>query len=211
MASGGGPEQSGVDLESGHVLRSQATGAVLGLVIEKPSHGYEIGQRFEARFAGILTAGRSSIYASLTALLEAGMIEKMAGRSTTGVRRGAKAGASYRATATGARAYRGWLSERVREDPQRVEMLGRLMLLGMQSVEAALEFIDRYEHQCFVEAREIARPSSASPSTSTDVTQMLERLVVEARQRILDAELAWIASARAELRSLAASKDDDQT
>ncbi len=99
------------------MLRSQVACAVLGLVIEKPSHGYEIGQRFDRRFGGFLSVGRSSIYAALASLMDAGLIEKMAGRSTTGVSRGAKAGASYRATAPGARAYREWLAERVRNDP----------------------------------------------------------------------------------------------
>src|SRR5580700_5355318 len=119
-------EERGADPAGSAVLRSQVACAVLGLVIEKPSHGYEIGQRFERRFGGFLTVGRSSIYAALGTLMEAALIEKMAARSTTGVSRGAKAGACYRATAGGARAYRAWLAERLRSDPQRVEMLGRM-------------------------------------------------------------------------------------
>src|SRR3984885_15322069 len=133
VLEGGGPEPAGAA-----VLRSQVACAVLGLVIEKPSHGYEIGQRFEGRFGEFLNAGRSSIYAALGTLMDAGLIEKMSGRSTTGVRRGAKAGAPYRATARGARAYRGWLAERVRNDPQRVEMLGKMTLAGGHSVEGAV-------------------------------------------------------------------------
>src|SRR5271155_4089396 len=131
-------EERGTDLATSAALRSQVACAVLGLVIEKPSHGYEIGQRFDGRFGAFLNAGRSSIYAALGTLMEAGLIEKMSGRSTAGVRQGAKAGAPYRATALGARAYRGWLAERVRDDPQRVEMLGRMTLAGVRSADAAL-------------------------------------------------------------------------
>jgi DNA-binding PadR family transcriptional regulator len=182
-------------------LRSQVACAVLGLVIEKPSHGYEIGQRFERRFGGFLSVGRSSIYAALASLMEAELIEKMSTRSTTGVSRGAKAGASYRATARGARAYRGWLAERVRNDPQRAEMLGRMTLAGVHSVEAALDFIARYEQECVREAQDLARPD---PSTAgrAGLSGLLERLLIEERRRMIDAQLAWITYARAELRSV---------
>lgn len=190
------------------VLRSQVACAVLGLVIEKPSHGYEIGQRFERRFGGLLRVGRSSIYAALGTLLEAALIEKMAARSTTGVSRGAKAGACYRATAAGARAYRAWLAERLRSDPQRVEMLGRMMLAGVHSVDAALDFIARYERECIREAQELARPSPAMVSGDDGVGDLVERLLIEERRRMIDAQLAWINYARAELLAARAGQSE---
>ncbi len=190
------------------VLRSQVACAVLGLVIEKPSHGYEIGQRFERRFGGFLRVGRSSIYAALGTLLEAALIEKMAARSTTGVSRGAKAGACYRATAAGARAYRAWLAERLRSDPQRVEMLGRMMLAGVHSVDAALDFIARYERECIREAQELARPSPVTASGDDGVGDLVERLLIEERRRMIDAQLAWINYARAELLSARAGQSE---
>jgi DNA-binding PadR family transcriptional regulator len=196
-------EQGGADLTGSAALRSQVACAVLGLVIEKPSHGYEIGQRFERRFGGFLRVGRSSIYAALGTLVDAGLIEKVSARSNTGVSQGAKAGACYRATARGARAYRGWLAERVRNDPQRVDMLGRMTLAGVHSVEAALDFIARYEQECVDEARELARPSGSAPSDCAGISELVERLLIEERRRMIDAQLAWITYARAELRSVA--------
>lgn len=187
-------------------LRSQVACAVLGLVIEKPSHGYEIGQRFERRFGAFMSVGRSSIYAALSSLMDAELIEKMAARSSTGVSRGAKAGASYRATAQGARAYRAWLAERVRSDPQRVEMLGRMAFAGVRSVEAALEFIARYEQECVREAQELARPSTSGLG---GISGVLERLLVEERRRMIDAQLAWITYARAELRAVHISGESE--
>jgi len=183
-------------------LRSQVACAVLALVIEKPSHGYEIGQRFERRFGAFMSVGRSSIYAALGSLMEAELIEKLANRASTGVSQGAKAGASYRATARGARAYRAWLAERVRSDPQRVAMIGRMALAGVRSVEAALDFIARYEQECVREAQELERPGEA-PATAVDgIAGALERLLVDERRRMIDAQLGWITYARAELRAL---------
>lgn len=195
-------EERGAEPADIAVLRSQVACAVLGLVIEKPSHGYEIGQRFERRFGGFLSVGRSSIYAALASLMDAALIEKMAGRSTTGVSRGAKAGASYRATPRGARAYRGWLAERVRNDPQRVEMLGRMMLAGVHSVEAALDFIAGYERECVREAQELERPGESARSGCGGISGLVERLLIEERRRMIDAQLAWITYARAELRAM---------
>lgn len=203
-------EQRGADPAGGAALRSQVACAVLGLVIEKPSHGYEIGQRFERRFGGFMSVSRSSIYAALGSLMDGALIEKMAGRSRTGVSQGAKAGACYRATARGARAYRGWLAERVRNDPRRVEMLGRMTLAGVHSVEAALDFIGRYERECIREARDLARPGRSAASGSPGVSGVVERLLIEERRRMIDAQLAWIAHARAELRAVAAGSGGGQ-
>lgn len=200
-------EERGVDPASCAVLRSQVACAVLGLVIEKPSHGYEIGQRFERRFGGFLSVGRSSIYAALGSLMDAMLIEKLSARASTGVSRGAKAGASYRATADGARAYRAWLAERLRKDPQRVEMLGRMTLAGVHSVEAALDFISRYERECVREAQELARPADSEPDGG-GVSVLVERLLIEERRRMIDAQLAWITYARAELRAVRSSSPE---
>jgi DNA-binding PadR family transcriptional regulator len=202
--SGQAVQERGIEQVGGGVLRSQVTCAVLGLVIEKPSHGYEIGQRFERRFGAFLSVGRSSIYAALASLVEVELVERMATSSDTGVSRGAKAGAAYRATASGGRAYRMWLAERVRSDPQRVEMLGRMAFAGVRSVDAALDFIARYEQECVREAQELARPSELGASASPGIARVLERLLVEERRRMIDAQLAWITYARAELRSLRA-------
>jgi len=193
-------EEQGADRVDVAALRSQVSCAVLGLVIEKPSHGYEIGLRFERRFGEFLSVGRSAIYAALAGLVEAKLIEKMA-RSTTGVSQGAKPGAAYRATARGARAYRAWLAERVRNDPQRVQMLGRMTLAGVQSVQAALDFIGRYEQQCVREAQELAQPIASSEAHEKGVAGVIERLLVEERRRMIDAQLGWITYARAELRA----------
>jgi DNA-binding PadR family transcriptional regulator len=195
------------DSGASEILGSQVACAVLGLVIEKPSHGYEIAQRFEGRFGAFLGAGRSAIYATLASLLSAGLIEKMPGRSTTGATRGAKAGAPYRATPRGARAFRASLAERIRRDPQRVDMLGRMTLAGVHSVDAALDFISRYEQECMQEARQVAQPDGREKSGS-HVSGLIGRLLIEERRRMIDAQLGWITYARAALRAVAQSEED---
>jgi len=197
---------TGSDLGSpeGDVLKSQVACAVLGLVIEKPSYGYEIWQRFEPRFGGFLLARKSMIYSALATLATTGLIEKMVGMESVGVRQGAKPGASYRATRSGARAYRKRVAEHLRDDPQRAEMLGRMVSAGIIGIEAALDFLDRYEEECLLELQRMTLPTlNALWRAASEVSRVVERLVIEERRRMIDAQLKWVDYARAELRACA--------
>jgi DNA-binding PadR family transcriptional regulator len=181
-------------------LRSPVARAVLGLVIEKPSYGYEIDQRFRGRFGLLLQAEKSSIYRTLNRLAGDGLIEAMPLDGVSVVRRGAKVGPSYRATAEGARAYRALLADEVRTDPRTADLLGRFMLAAMSSVDAALEFLDSYEQSCVQDAAALAPPGlEAAPPA--EVVGVVQRLLLDKQRRAIDADLAWISYAKAELRA----------
>lgn len=147
----------GVDLKSGRrndrepktgsaaeALRSQFVFVLLGLVIEDPGYGYALWQRFESRFGGFLRTNPSAIYPALANLEAAGLIEAMVDNESVGAKGGAKPGPSYRATEQGTRAYRRRVAEHLRGDPGRTEMLGQLVLAGIDGIVAALELLDRY-------------------------------------------------------------------
>ncbi len=195
---GGGSKRE----SAGEALKSQVVFAVLGLVIEKPSYGYELWKRFEPRFGGFMRTSMSGIYSALGSLAAAGLVEKMVGAESTGVTQGAKAGPPYRATEQGTRAYRRRVAERLRGDPGRTEMLGQLVLAGIDGIVAALELLDRYEEQCLLELQEMS-PPIASWQSSSVVSRLVERLIVEERRRTIDAQLKWVDYARAELRAFA--------
>ncbi len=58
-------------------IKSTVNWAVLALVIEQPSYGYELGQRFERHFAGVLEPQISQIYAALSSLERAALVEPL--------------------------------------------------------------------------------------------------------------------------------------
>lgn len=197
-----------VDTESnGEILESPVAFAVLGLVIEKPSYGYNIWKRFGPRF-GFLATSTSPIYKALAGLTGAGLIEEMTGIPSVGVARGAKAGPSYRATAPGVRAYRRRVAERIREDPRREETLGHMVLAGIDGVAAALDLLDRYEEQCLLKLQDMT-PAAGSWRALNDVSRLVERLITEGRRRAVDAELKWVDQARAELRAFAGGDQNE--
>jgi DNA-binding PadR family transcriptional regulator len=182
-------------------VRSTVNWAVLGLVIEKPSYGYELSQRFERRFGQVLRVGTSHIYAALNSLEKEGLIEPMPGEQGTGKRRQPKI--HYRATAAGARAYRGWLGERMRDDSQRVELLGRLLATGALDFAAMLTLVGRYERECLEEASRISLPRPDEPGCEGQLAHALaDRLVAEERRLALHGQLMWVEYARREILAL---------
>lgn len=183
-------------------MRSTVNWAVLGLLIEKPSYGYELSQRFERRFGELLRAGTSHIYAALNSLEKETLIEPMPSDQGAETRRQPKI--HYRATAAGARAYRGWLGERMRDDSQRVALLGRLLSTGALDARAMLALVERYERECLEEASRIAIPRRDEPRCAGEAASALvERLVAEERRLALHGQLMWVEYARKEIRALA--------
>jgi DNA-binding PadR family transcriptional regulator len=183
-------------------VRSTVNWAVLGLVIEKPSYGYELSRRFERRFGGLLRVGTSHIYAALNSLEKSALIEPMPIEAGPEKRRQPKI--HYRATAAGARAYRGWLGERMRDDSHRVELLGKLLSTGSLDARAMLALVERYERECLEEASRIAIPRRDEPASKGQAAHTLaERLVAEERRLALHGQLLWAQYARREIRALA--------
>jgi DNA-binding PadR family transcriptional regulator len=193
-------------------MRSAVNWAVLGLVIERPSYGYELFQRLGRRYSGVLDPPISQIYAALNALERAALIEPLpASRATAAPSDGARPLAKrqpkvhYRATASGARAFRSWVAGQMRDDPHHVELLRRIAgaaAAGYDRVTAMRELVDAYEHACVEEASRLPLPPARDGATPAAAGgELVERLVLAARRGLLDAHFAWIEHARKEIEA----------
>ncbi|HEU4701923.1 MAG TPA: helix-turn-helix transcriptional regulator [Conexibacter sp.] len=191
-------------------MRSAVNWAVLGLVIERPSYGYELFQRLERRYGGVLDPPISQIYAALNALERAELIEPLPEEERAPVpdeplRPAAKRQPKvhYRATASGARAFREWVAEQMREDPRHVELLRRIAGTAAAGVDRAgtmRALVDAYERACVEEASMLPLPRAREAATPAAAAgELVERLVLAARRGLLDAHFAWIAYARKEI------------
>jgi DNA-binding PadR family transcriptional regulator len=189
-------------------LRSPVNYAVLGLVIEKPSYGYELLQRLRARYGELLeVSSPSHVYVALDRLQREQLIVH---HDPSVAEAPADPGAparqpkvTYRATAEGAVVYRQWLAERLRDDEERVELLGRLVSVGARNLDALGDLLDRYELEC-VSASQKMPLSDRSGGAAEHEREFVRRLVAEERRFVLEAQLRWIDYARAELRERAA-------
>ena len=176
-------------------LKPSAKLAVLGLVLERPSYGYELVARFDRAFGTQPWEWRvtpQAIYGALNDLERDGMIEPISTdrgeRWTDSAQRRQRQ--DYRATGGGARAMREWLTAPMPSNPSREELLIRLHF-GDASDETLRDMLRRHAEVCLEELERIA---------ATPAATRVQRLVREDRRLAVQARLSWIDFARAELR-----------
>jgi len=182
-------------------MQSAVHWALLGLVIERPSYGYELAQRFEHAYAGMLQlSGVSYVYTALDTLQCRRMIEEIPGTRT-----GRQPKPRYRATAIGVRSYQERLILQMREDFRRSQLFARQLAALAQEPELALEVIDGYGQACLADAGDTPLPAPREDCEDA-VAGLAARLVSEERRLAIEAKLPWIEYARREFTALAAGR-----
>ncbi len=185
-------------------LRSSVGWALLGVVIERPSYGYELVQRFERTYGDALElSSPSQIYKALDTLASRGLVEELpADGTTSGVVRQPKP--HYRATAEGVHNYQEWLIAQVSEERRRSRLFARQ--LAVLAPQAALTVLERYEQACLKQGCGTPVVAPEEPLLDGDAG-LSARLVGEEERLAVGARLAWIEYARREFGALAARRD----
>jgi DNA-binding PadR family transcriptional regulator len=168
--------------------------AVLGLLLEQPSYGYEVLVRFRRAF-GVAQWGISpqGLYASLDRLERDGLIEPVDVSDRGARRRQPKT--PYRVTPSGADELRRFLDTPMSADPSRAELLLRLQCVAAGDAGALLRLLDGHEQACLDELGQMSqRPQAADDS-------LVGRLALEERRLAIQARLLWVDYARRELRA----------
>ncbi len=184
-------------------MRSATHWALLGLIIERPSYGYDLGERFERAYGGILHLSSTSyIYTSIKELSRRGLIEEVAGKGG-----GRQPKPRYRATPEGVRAYQEQLVSEVDEDRRRSRLFARKLAVFAREPELALEVIGRYRRACLELAARTALPRTGGAETPMDLASGLAgRLEAEEIRLALDAKIDWLDYAARELIALVESQ-----
>lgn len=176
--------------------RSPVAWLVLALLMEQPSHGYELSQRYDERFGSFAALSVPRIYAALDRLRDAGMIEPMPLDTGRTVPKQHLMRRSYRATAAGVAAYRNWVAERMRDDPQRPQLLARIASAGWLGLEGVLAVIDRYERACVEELQGLAPDDERLQAGECSLEELTGYLVADQQRRELRARRDWAVHAR---------------
>jgi len=185
------------------VARSNVTWAVLALVIERPSYGYELGQRFDRRFNGVLASSMSHVYAALDRLERDKLIAPIAVNGRSGGPRQPKL--QYRVTPAGVRAYDEYASESMRADFPQTEVLGLLAGAVGRDVDTMLKILDEYELVCLDAATQLeVMPEEAEGDSAR---ALMARLVIEQRRTSSLGQLEWIDYARVQVEAFARRND----
>lgn len=180
-------------------MRSSIGWALLGLVIERPSYGYELLQRFKRTYGETLAlSGASRIYEALEALRVHALIEELPEEPSAQPARLPKP--RYRATEAGMRGYQDWLLRQLEEARQRGRLFARQ--LAMLEPELALSVIDEYERECLLENEELEEPETERQSVAARLAEQEESLEMQVR-------MSWIEFARSELKTLIAERAEE--
>jgi DNA-binding PadR family transcriptional regulator len=183
-------------------MRSPYNWAVLALLIELPSYGYELAQRFERTYEDALRlSSHAQVYKALDALQARGLIEALL-PDESAIEELRQPRPRYEATAEGLLRYEDWLLAQAREERQRARLLARALTLLKPP--AALAVIDRLEHAYREEAKRTPTDTTdddrfldGASALTTDLIHEQDRLLVKAR-------LSWIKLARRKLEALSA-------
>jgi len=179
-------------------LKPSARLAVLGLLLERPSWGYELVARFERSFGGPYewSVTPTAIYQALRHLEQNGLIrlhpndDEAEGEGEPSDFSQRSKRQRYRVSGEGARAMREWLAAPMPSSPSQEELLIRLRFRGADD-ETLRALLKRHAEVCLAELERIA----AVPAQTR-----MERLVKEDRRLAVQARLSWIDFALAELR-----------
>jgi DNA-binding PadR family transcriptional regulator len=182
-------------------MQSPVNWALLGLVIERPSYAYELAQRFERTYEGVLSLSSvSHVYTALTALKGRELVEEVAGTRT-----GRQPKPRYRATEKGLADYREWLLGQLGEDRRRQRLFVLQLAALTRNPQAALEIVTDYEQACLAEAARLPIPPQSAEGTDRN-SELLARLIAEENRLAVGAKLAWVQYARQELKARTSSR-----
>lgn len=170
-------------------MTSSVNWALLGLVIERPSYGLELYNRFERVYADVLpVSSESHIYSALDALSSRGMVEPVPGTEI-----GRQPKLHYQATVFGLRSYEDWLVAQVDAERRRQELWVRQLAIFAHHPDAALHVVGRFESQ-YLKGAARTKPIRRLPdgAASNPRAELIDDLVAE-RQRIADGGmLSWL-------------------
>jgi DNA-binding PadR family transcriptional regulator len=179
-------------------MQSAVHWALLGLVIERPSYGYELAHRFEHAYEGMLRlSGVSYVYTALDTLQRRGMIQEIPGTRT-----GRQPRPRYRATPEGVRGFKEHLIAQIGEDFRRSRLFARQLAAFAHDPDLALEVIERYGQACLQEAGDAPMPGGGDAVVDA-ASGLASRLVCEDGRLTMEAKLPWIEYARREFKALA--------
>jgi DNA-binding PadR family transcriptional regulator len=184
-------------------MTSPVNWAMLGLVIDRPSYGLELYNRYLREYGDVHPISEAShAYSALDALESRGLIEIAPG---LGIGRQPKP--HYRATPLGVRAYEDWLVAQIDIEDRRQEMWVRQLAMFGRNPRAAVSVLGRCRDQCLQLG---SRLGSRPGNSAADSRGLLIELVAERRRIANGGMLSWlqVASARFENRAGSVAHDD---
>jgi DNA-binding PadR family transcriptional regulator len=171
---------------------SPVTGALLGLLLERPGYGYELGKRLDERMGTAWRLTPSTIYSVLDRL-ESQQFVRRDVRELTGRPR-ARERVMYHPTDQGALAFERWLEGPERKEPIRTQLIAKLAVARPEHTPLLLTALDDYERDCLIMLA--ATHDAYDPLDLDPWSSLLANVIEDAASEHLRAELQWVAVTR---------------
>jgi DNA-binding PadR family transcriptional regulator len=164
---------------------------LLGLLLERPGYGYELGKRLDERMGTAWKLTPSTIYSVLDRLESQEFVRRDV-RELTGRPR-ARERVMYHATDQGALAFERWLASPERKEPIRTQLLAKIAVARPEHASLLLAALDDYERDCLAM---LAAASEDEYERSDSWNTLLANVIEDAACEHLRAELVWVGSTR---------------
>jgi DNA-binding PadR family transcriptional regulator len=163
---------------------SPLKGAILGLVLERPGHGYDLGARLRARLGPTWAIDPKRLYRMLDQLERANLISGAVERDPENPRQHRTV---YSATDSAPEALRLWLETLAPREPTRVEIQAKVAAARAQDAPQLLLALRQYERECL----ELLRVGSEQPLPARSWLGLVMDIVRDAADVHLRAEIEW--------------------
>ncbi len=175
---------------------SPLKGAILGLVLERPGHGYDLGARLRARLGPSWAIDPKRLYRMLDQLERAGLIS---GEVEIDPENPRQQRTVYSATELAPEALRMWLETLAPREPTRVEIQAKVAAAREQDAPQLRQALRQYERECMelLKGSEVALPERSWMGLVMDIVR-------EASVAQLNAEVRWAQRARQRIDEYAA-------
>jgi DNA-binding PadR family transcriptional regulator len=170
---------------------SPVTGALLGLLLERPGYGYELGKRLDERMGSAWKLTPSTIYSVLDRLESQEFVRRDV-RELSGRPR-ARERVMYHPTDQGAHAFERWLASPERKEPIRTQLLAKIAVARPEHAPLLLSALDDYERDCLTM---LAAASEEEIEATGSWNALLATVIEDAACEHLRAELQWVVSTR---------------
>jgi DNA-binding PadR family transcriptional regulator len=166
--------------------QSPLKGAVLGLLMQGPSYGYQLANRLERQLGPTWTIVRPSLYRMLRALHEEGLISSEPSNETNSAR------IVYRATAAAEPAFATWMASSPPLEQARLQLQARMVVAQLQDLPRLLDALNSYERALFSKRAEVEEGLPIRHS----LRAAMMHLVREASRQQINGELMWVDMSR---------------
>jgi DNA-binding PadR family transcriptional regulator len=183
-------------------MKSTANWALLGLIIDRPSYGYELAKRFERIYEHSLTfSDLAHTYHALAALKQRGLVEELPGTHTAGQPK-----PHYQATSQGIQAYDEWLMGQVAIERTQQKIFVLQLTARTRSLERAMEVLDQYEQACLTDTCSTPLTNGEDHGAPENGAELQARLLAEQKRLAVGMQIAWTKFARREIKALAQAR-----